>query len=242
MRVDVLGASGTFPGPGHPAAGFLVTHQSARVICDLGPGTFAALPIDPDLVDAVVISHGHPDHCSDLLAMVHARTYRPQPPDPIPVYAPQMVWDRISDFLGEEPGCFRFVPTNDGDQISVGPIAVSFSAMDHSVPTVGSRWEATGRTMFYTGDTGAAGSWRERARGVDVMICEASYQDATDDPGYPQHLTARRAGEIAREVEVGSLVLTHIPPYLDKRVSIAEAEESFGKAVQLAVPGAWFSV
>lgn len=245
MRVHVIGSSGTFPVPGRPASGYLVSQGSTRVWCDAGPGTFTGIPIDPDLVDAVVLSHQHPDHCADLLIAFHAWNYRPEPRRNIPVYGPQAVWDRVTGFLekGSESDLFQvfdFAPVWTGDEVTIGDISVSFTEMDHPVPTVGSRWEANNRSLFFTADTGPAGDWRQAAQNVHVMLSEASYQG--DDKEYPQHLTAGEVGEIAREVGAGKLVLTHIPPYLDPSRSVHEAELTFDRPVALAVPGASFDV
>ncbi len=247
MKVYVLGSSGTFPTPGRPASGYLVEQGSMRVWCDAGPGTYTALPVDPDLVDAIVISHQHPDHCSDLLTAFHAWTYRPDPREGVPLYAPQAVWDRIAGFFDEGQGTslpvtFDFHPVWTGDQVELGDIAISFTAMDHSVPTVGSRWEANNRKLFYTADTGPAGDWMTSAEGVHVMISEASYQGNHEDQAYAQHLTAEDAGRIAREAGVRKLFLTHIPPYLDAARSVYEAEQTFDRPVNLAVAGATFEV
>ncbi|MBW3666926.1 MAG: MBL fold metallo-hydrolase [Actinobacteria bacterium] len=247
MRVDVVGASGTFPVPGRPASGYLITQGETRVWCDAGPGTFMGLPVDSDMVDAVVVSHQHPDHCADLFAAFHAWHYRPEPRNGVPLYAPEAVWERISEFLEKGPGSelydlFDFNPVWTGDEITIGELEVRFTEMDHSVPTVGSRWEANNRTMFFTGDTGPDGDWRELARDVDVMLCEASYQGAPEDKAYSHHLTASEAGEIAREVGAGRLVLTHIPPYYDVAKSVHEAELAFDRPVTLATPGAHFDV
>jgi ribonuclease BN (tRNA processing enzyme) len=247
MRVDVIGASGTFPVPGRPGSGYLITQGETRVWCDAGPGTFMALPVESDMVDAVVISHQHPDHCADLFAAFHAWQYRPAPRAGVPLYAPQAVWDRISQFLEKGPGSelyelFDFTPVWTGDTATIGELEVSFTEMDHSVPTVGSRWEANNRTLFFTGDTGPEGDWRELARGVDVMLSEASYQGASEDKVYKHHLTAGEAGEIAREIGAAKLVLTHIPPYYDVAKSVHEAELTFDRPVTLATPGAHFDV
>lgn len=242
MRVRVVGSSGTFPEPGRPASGYVIEQGSTRVWCDAGPGTFIHLPVDSDMIDAVVVSHQHPDHCSDLFAAYHAWTHRPDPREPVPLFAPQSVWDRMVAFLEKEPETLDFRPVWTGDEIELGPIRVSFTEMDHSVPTVGSRWEAANRTLFYTADTGPEGRWTSLADGVDVMVSEASYQGDAADKAYPHHLTAGEAGRIAREAGVERLVLTHIPPYLEKSVSVAEAEATFGRPVTLAVPGADFDV
>ena len=242
-----MGSSGTFPVRGRPASGYLIEQDSTRVWCDAGPGTFTELPVDPDLVDAVVISHQHPDHCSDLLTAFHAWTYRPGPRVGVPLYAPQAVWDRVKSFLDKAidshlETTFDFRPVWTGDEVNIGPLSVSFVEADHSVPTVASRWEANNRSLFFTGDTGPAGGWVDLAHGVNLMLSEAAFQGATEDKVYPHHLTAAEAGQIARDVGAKKLVLTHIPPYLDVARSIHEAEQTFDRPVVLATPGANFDV
>lgn len=238
----MVGASGTYPAPARPASGYVVEQAGTRVWCDAGPGTFTALPFDPDMIDAIVISHQHPDHCSDLATAFHAWTYRPEPRHRVPLYAPQAVWDRLSLFLEKGPDSalyetFDFHPVVDQDAIEIGELSVTFVEVDHSVPTVGSRWEANNRTLFFTGDTGPGGCWRDSANQVSVMLSEASFQGSSEDKTVEHHLTAGEAGSIAREVGAHRLVLTHIPPYLDSARSIHEAELTFDRPVGLATPG-----
>lgn len=242
MRVHVVGSSGTFPAPGRPASGYLIEQGNTRVWCDAGPGTFMSLPVDTAVIDAVVVSHQHPDHCSDLTAAYHAWTYGPDPRDRVPLIAPESVWRRFTAFIDKEPSCFDFTPVSTGMAAMFGDLSVSFVDMDHSVPTVGSRWDGNGRTLFFTGDTGPGGQWMEMAEGVDMMLSEASYQGTLADKPQSHHLTAGEAGQIARSVGARHLTLTHIPPYLDPSVSVSEAEETFGRSVRLAVPGTGFDV
>lgn len=247
MKVHVMGASGTYPVPGRPASGYLIEHDGTRIWCDAGPGTFVKLPVDPDLVDAIVVSHQHPDHSTDVLTAFHSWSYRPDPRRGVPLYAAQAVWDRFSAYLDKGQGSafdlsFDFTPVGTGDTATVGDIDISFVDVDHSVPTIGSRYEANNRSLFFTGDTGPAGSWRDTARGVDVLLSEATYQGEPGSHPYPHHLTASEAGQIAREVGAARLVLTHIPPYLDVARSVHEAELEFDRPVGLAVPGGQIDV
>jgi ribonuclease BN (tRNA processing enzyme) len=117
-------------------------------------------------------------------------------------------------------------------------VRIRFFASDHSVPTVASRWEANGRILAYSADTGPAGDWMAAAESADLFVCEASYQGPAGVAGYPHHLTAGEAGAIARRVGAKHLMLTHIPPHLDVTRSVAEAEATFDRPVELAVPGA----
>lgn len=215
--------------------------------CDAGFGTYVSIPFDSDLIDAIVISHQHPDHCADLAAAFHAWAYRPEPRIGIPLYAPQPVWDRLALFLEKDhdsdlPVVFDFHPVGEGDCVEIGSLSVEFTEMDHSVPTVGSRWEANGRSLFYTGDTGPAGAWTGLLAGSDVMLAEASYQESNKNPGYPHHLSATDAGAIARAAGVERLCLTHIPPYLDPALSVHEAEQTFDRPVALATAATGFTV
>ena len=92
MRLTVLGGCGAWPAADQACSGYLVEHDGFRLLIDPG---YAILPrllqgIDVDEVDAVLVSHGHPDHCADLNPLLRARTFRDdRPPAPaLPAYAP----------------------------------------------------------------------------------------------------------------------------------------------------------
>jgi ribonuclease BN (tRNA processing enzyme) len=245
VHLHVLGSSGTYPVAGRPASGYLLQQGSTRVWLDCGPGTYDALcrTLDPSLVTAVVISHQHADHVTDLFAAFHAFAYGPRPRVGIPVIAPPAVIDRIVAFDdpdGPEDALYRtfaFDPVADGVRRRIGDLDVTFVATDHSVPTLGSRWTDGARTFGYTADTGPSGDWHRLADGVDLLLCEATYQGEADAHPYPHHLTAADAGRIARERGAARLMLTHVPPHLDVSVSVAEAEVAFDRPVAAAVPG-----
>lgn len=241
MRVSVVGSSGTFPTRTNPASGYLIEHGGTRIWCDTGPGTFTALPCDPSLVEAVFISHRHPDHCSDLFAAYHAWTFVPEPRKAIPLLANGDVLDHLAAFSGESRSSafgdtFELIEVSGGATHTVGAVEIAFVEVEHSVPAMGTRWTGDGRTLFYTGDTGP-GEWSQQIGPVDVLLCEAALQGQRNDADFIHHLNAYEAGEIARAARVGKLVLTHIPPYLDSTISVAQAESTFGKPVGLAVAG-----
>jgi ribonuclease BN (tRNA processing enzyme) len=77
LSVTVLGCSGSYPGPGQACSGYLVRADGVNVVLDLGPGALANLQRHIGLheVDAVVLSHSHPDHWLDLSGLRTATKY-----------------------------------------------------------------------------------------------------------------------------------------------------------------------
>ena len=249
MRFTVLGSSGTYPTPANPASSYLVQTERTAIWCDAGSGGFQALTsvIDPTDVDAIVISHRHPDHCVDLFAAFHALTYRPEPVRGIPLFAPRSVIDHVLGFLDADDdhvihSTFDITCVEADSRWTVGDVAIRAVGMDHSVPTLGFEFESSGRRVFYTADTGSNGTWVDTIGPVDLLVCEASFQGDPGDHGFPQHLTAAQAGRIASRIEATRLVLTHIPPHLDPLTSVREAETTHGRTVMAAVPGMTYEV
>lgn len=241
MQLTVLGANGTYPTPGSPASGYLIEQSGTKIWTDAGSGTFAALAgvCDPWEVDALILTHEHSDHCSDVLGFHYALRYGDRSFRPIPAYAPASVKERLLAFLGraEHPltDVLDFRPVKGGDEASVGPIALRFADAAHPVPTVAVRYEAHSSVLTYSSDTGRSDEVEELAKGADVFLVEASYQGS--DKPWEHHLTAYEAGTMGANAEVGRLILTHVWPTLDKNVSLREAQETFGRPVEMAYPG-----
>lgn len=249
MKLDVLGSAGTYPVADMPASGYLVSAGDSRVLCDAGFGAFAELTrrIDPDVLDAVVLSHRHPDHCADFLALYHALAFGPFEVRGLPVFCAPGVEVRLAEFLGAGEGhvffeIFDFHEVGETNHVEVGAIDIRFAVSSHPVPTIASRFEAEGRSLTYSADTGPGGGFPDLAMGSNVMLSEASLQGERDEHHYVQHLTAAEAGAIARAADVDKLILTHLPPSLDRERSRREAAAAFGGEVAVASPGDVYAI
>ena len=91
MRLTIIGCSGSFPGPEGPASCYLLEAEGFRLLIDLGNGALGVLQRHVGLfdVDAICLSHLHPDHCLDLTSYWVARQHAPDGPQPpIPVFGP----------------------------------------------------------------------------------------------------------------------------------------------------------
>jgi ribonuclease BN (tRNA processing enzyme) len=228
--------------PGVPASGYLLEHSGTRLWCDIGPGTLMRFPHDLDTIDAVIISHEHPDHCLDLIALFHALAYPLAPIRGVEVYATRQTIDKVIAFVSPDQTdlirrTFEFRDVADGSVAEVGPIRMTFAETTHPVHTVASRFEADGRVVAFTGDTGPAGSWHRVADAADLFLCEATFVGTRAEHPYPYHLNAAEAGTIAAAVGAEQLVITHIPVHWDPERSRSEAAQTFGRSVTAARPG-----
>ena len=88
MKLTVIGGCGAYPGAGQPCSGYLVDHDGFGLLIDPGYGVATALSAEgAPPFDAVLVSHGHPDHCADLNPLLRARVLAPVPLGPLPVWA-----------------------------------------------------------------------------------------------------------------------------------------------------------
>jgi ribonuclease BN (tRNA processing enzyme) len=252
MRLTVIGASGSYPGPQSPASCYLLEteHEGRpyRMIVDMGSGALGVLHrfIDPVTVEAVLLSHLHADHCLDLCGFYVLRKYHPTGAQPkIPVWGPVDSDRRLAKAydLDEDPGMneefdFRLYPD---EPFTVGPFTIKARPVAHPVPAYGLRIEADGRVLAYSGDTGTCDALVETALDADFFLCEASFvEDAPNPPDL--HLTGAEAGRMAAEAKARRLVLTHVPPWYDPAVALAEAKETFPGSPELAEPGRTYEI
>ena len=242
VRLLILGSNGTYPTPGRPTSGYLLRSGAARLWIDAGAGTLAALQEveDPAQVDALLITHEHVDHCIDVFPFSYLLRYGPRPRTGRRLIVPTGAGGLLETLAGPGrgagfDGAFDVQVASPGDTLEVGEIHVKVAAADHPVPTLMVRCEAGGRAIVYTSDTGPLTDLVGFASGADLLLSEATYQG--DEKSFAQHLTASEAGGVARRAGVGRLMLTHVLPHLDPRVSVDEAGAVFGRPVDLAVPG-----
>lgn len=251
MRVRILGSSGVHPTADNPATGFLLDGAGAKIWLDAGTGTFAALQGVEDFTSltAVVVTHGHADHCLDLFPLHYALLLHPEGPKRMPLYCPEETWEILSRFHGPKKAddfdrldrTFDFHPVSADDAVEIEGVHLTFARTDHPAYTLAVRAQCDVAAVVYTSDTGPGVDLTEFARDANFLLCEATYQK--DALGKPVHLSAEQAGELAHAAGVGELALTHVAPWLDPGKSRDEARAAAqGISVSVARPGKVFQV
>jgi ribonuclease BN (tRNA processing enzyme) len=166
-------------------------------------------------VDAVLVTHGHPDHCADLNPLLRARVLGGGAPV-LPVHALPGALDAV---LALDAG-----PMLDGAYelhdlaatTRIGPFAVRSARLPHFVPSLGVRLTAGDAALAYSGDAAPDDALVELARDADLLLAEASFvgRGAGAAAQRAQHRgRGRPAGQRGRRPR---LVLTHLFPTTDR--------------------------
>ncbi len=229
LAVTVLGSAAMYQTVERACSGYLIESPAARIWMDAGGGTWRNLQaaVEQDFVDAIVLSHRHPDHTIDVFQCFHARRYgRTESMRKIPLLAPAETLERLLAFSNEMDESFDFETIRAGGTTKVEDIVLSFHEMAHPPETVGIRAESNGSVIAYSSDTGPDGDLQGLAAGAQVFLCEATFQEADEE--WSGHMTAAQAGKAAATAGVEQLVLTHLPDKRDLGVSLAEAQRSGG--------------
>jgi ribonuclease BN (tRNA processing enzyme) len=249
-RLVVLGSCGAWPEPGGACSGYVLEHRGYRILLDLGYETLSRLlqlldSTAGDGLDAVVVSHHHPDHMVDLHGLFRARWFGHRGASPLPLYATPKVYETLVALEDDDDTELRQVfdahPLPAG-AYQLGPFQLTSVSLPHFVPNAGVRLSAPDLTVAYTGDTGPHRALVELGRDADLYVMEATARDqqasAPRSTAVPRlHLRASEAGQAADQARARRLLLTHFWPGNDRRQSAEAAAGAYGGEILVAHDG-----
>ena len=247
LDLDVLGAGPAYTDkPGSAGAAYLVRAGSTAVVLDLGQGSFPRLArtIEPSTVDAVVISHLHPDHFIDLVALRHYLRWQFRPVRRVRVIAPDGLERRI-DALHDQPGFSA--ESLDIEPVAPGPLAVDgleieASRVTHTADSHAYRVATgDGPGLVYSGDCGRATDLAPLIRPGDALLCEVSFGPGPV-PFEAVHLDGPAVGDLGARTGAGRILLTHLQMGYDPEATIASVRARYGGPVELVEPGARYRI
>ena len=218
MLITILGWQGPGPGADGACSGCLAEDENGSAVAiDMGAGSLSRLmkAIDPRKLKAIILSHLHWDHISDMLPLGYLAGMTD-----IPVFAPArpaQAFDALTS-LG-----WKIHPHED---MRVGDMQISFGPARHPVPCSSVRIECHGRVFVYTGDTNTHPGLAAFARGADLLLADAGLREADWAENKP-HLSPALCGKLASEAGVRKMVITHLSPFNDKDLLLSEASAVF---------------
>jgi ribonuclease BN (tRNA processing enzyme) len=218
----------------------------AGLVLDAGTGAFriqrhlATRELD------VFLSHAHLDHVVGLTYLLAPLALGQI--DAVRVHATAAVIDALKQHLFAPP-LFPVMPQFDfrtlyGSSLAIGPLTVRWQTLpSHPGTSIAYRIEEAtagrSRSLAYVTDTMADGSYMDFVRGADLLIHECYFPDSLDDWATKTgHSTTSKVLSVARDANIGRLLLVHVDPRStgDDPLGLASASVLFPHA-QMARDG-----
>jgi ribonuclease BN (tRNA processing enzyme) len=230
MKITVLGNNGPFPAAGGACSGYLIQDKGKNLLLDCGNGVLGNLQkfIRIEELDAIILSHLHSDHMSDLMVLRYAvqiKNDRGLMNKLIDVFSPSEPADEYAR-LGVK-NAFNLRSVTGELALSFGDMKVTFCEMTHPVKSYAISIRTSQKKFVYSGDT----SWNDNivsfAREADLLMLDSGLlsKDKTDEN--VAHLTAKECGIIAEKSGSKKLLLTHLWPEYNVSQLLNEAKENF---------------
>jgi ribonuclease BN (tRNA processing enzyme) len=244
IEITVIGAGPAYTDrAGAVGASYLVTRGDTRLVLDLGQGTFSRLAgtVEPSTLDAIVVSHLHPDHFVDLVPMRHYMRWEFQPPRRSRIIGPRDLPNRLDALHAAEGFSSEAfdVEALSETTFQVGTLTISARRVHHIPDSFAFRVAAEddGPGLVYTGDCGRATDIDPLVCAGDTLLSEVSFGPGPGDPG-AAHLDGPSVGALAARTGVRRVLLTHLGMHLDKDETIASVRTQFRHGgIELVEPG-----
>ncbi|MFA6866486.1 MAG: MBL fold metallo-hydrolase [Clostridia bacterium] len=204
MKLTVLGKYGPYPKQGNTAcSGYLINDDQTNILLDMGSGVLTRLTniIDINSLDAIIFSHLHFDHTSDLLPLRYLLDELGKPID-IYVQYEDTAWYKL---LFNHPLLNVHNITKDSNLI-IGKLKLSFSEMKHPVPTLAIKIIGD-KEFLYTGDTQINTNLLNAVKACDYILADCSKSDNFKGP----HMTIKDGLTINNNSNA-IIFATHISP------------------------------
>lgn len=239
MKLTTIGSWGGYPKANEASSGYILEHNDFQLLVDCGSSVLSKMQniLQPENLDAVILSHYHPDHIADIGVLQHARLiqgFLGKKMDTLPIYAHAFDQQEFAKLTYKN--ITKGVAYNPEQTVNIGPFQVRFLLTNHPVPCFAMRFEVEGKVLVYTADTSFKEEFIPFSKDSDVLLCECNFYSHQDGKG-AGHMNSFDAGTLATDANVKQLVLTHLPHYGNLSELVAEASEKFAGPISLAEHG-----
>jgi ribonuclease Z len=241
IEVVLLGTGSPIPDPNRAGPSTLVRSEDTNIVVDCGRGVLmraATAGASAAALDALLLTHLHSDHWTDLGDIVTTRWITTFEATPLRVYGPtgsQQVVDGVlaslaldiqyrlehHDDLTEGPDVQVHELAGD-ESIAIGPLRVVVAPTEHrpASPSIAYRIENDDHAVVLAGDTLPCDGLDRLCAGADVLVHTVIRADLIEHIPLPRlqdvcdyHSTVAQAAQTAARAGMSKLVLTHcVPP------------------------------
>ncbi len=216
----------------------MLEEDGFKLLIDIGASAVSIMQnyIDPDDINAAIISHYHPDHVADVGILQHIRllSQKKEKPSVLPIYGHKED-ERGYSYL-EMNNVTKAIEYKADDTLEIGPFKVTFLKTVHPVVCYAMRIEAAGKVFVYTADSAYQDSFIHFSKEADLLVADTNFFH--DLAGKTKvHMASVEVAKIAKEANVKSLLLSHLPEVGDLEVLKKEAAAIYTGEIALASKG-----
>ncbi|WP_239256958.1 MBL fold metallo-hydrolase [Listeria ilorinensis] len=238
MQLTVFGHWGGYPLKNDGTSSYLLEEEGFKLLIDVGASAVSIMQnyLDPADLDAVILSHYHPDHVADVGILQHIRLLSNQENRPpiLPIYAHNED-ERGFSYLNMKDVTEAYVYQEE-DILEVGPFSISFLRTIHPVPCFAMRFSANGKSVVYTADSAYQESFVAFAERADFLFADTNFFKEMAGKSRV-HMASIEVGRLAKQASVKKLMLTHLPQNGSLQQLKTEAAAEFNGEILLAEKG-----
>lgn len=218
-----LGTNGLYPTKESPTSGYLVTYNGVNILIDIGSGVFTKLceVMPPENLDAVIISHYHFDHVSDIGVLSYYLQTRNKK---LTVYGPNDNSPYQSLISGSP--YFNYMPIDENSILDFKEFNVSFCKMKHPVLTYGVRLSDGEKVLSYSSDSALCGGFEKLLSNCNLAVldCGFTYDNWNEDKPL---ISAKHVGLLAKSYGVKTMLLSHFNPTIPREKLAMEGQYEY---------------
>lgn len=233
MKLTIIGCDGAYPRANGATSAYLIEDKDTKVLLDCGSGSLSRIQNHIDLKDlnGLIISHYHADHIADLECIHYAtmlETFSKLRCEPLVIYGPGQ-----EQRLTYKSFCVGKTYKKK-DSFTIGSLTFTTHKNFHAVEGYSIKvTNEEGKTIVYTGDTAYYKELSIFSKKANILLAEASSY-ANEQGKVSGHMTSIEAATVAKEADVNTLIVTHLPHTGNNEDLVTEAKSVFHKEVLLA--------
>lgn len=214
MELRVLGNQGPYPSDKGGTSGYLLSKGNTNLLLDAGSGCLSNLMLfkKPSDITAVILSHLHFDHISDMLPLAYALEKR------INVYLPNFESPQLE--LLKSIDKFNLIYIKEGQIYTEGLFSFRFKRLVHPVISYGLKLTDGKNTFGYTGDTKYTDTLLGFYKNTNLLLADCGQNNGTQS----FHMTQKEGEHLKNSLNTRVLA-THFPPDFKKESDILEYTE-----------------
>jgi len=212
LRIDIIGCGDAYDGTRTNAA-VLVAEAGFNLLIDCGPTVPVALfrrQLAPEALDALYLTHNHPDHILGLTTLLNWMASRGRR-RPLSLICQPGQWARLQQLVAlaywPEPAlpfALQWYPAE--RLLTLGPWQWQFFATRHAVPNLSVLLSGGAGRLFYSGDGALSADGASAAATADLLFLECEYLEA-----HPSHGSWHDCRRLTRQpASLG--ILYHLDP------------------------------